>query len=90
MSERNALLELADFIGRSPLAAPDMRARNSALNAMSERLLPRQRRSVSDLLGVVMALSARTRRMVQDPVSVDIDVFAPGGRRAVRMMFGEH
>lgn len=89
MSERNALIELANFIGRSPLASPDMRARNKALSGMTDRLLPRQRRSVGDLLSVVMTLSARTRRMVQDPVHVDIDVFAPGGKRAVRMVWGK-
>lgn len=87
MSERNALIELANFIGRSPLASPDMRVRNKALTGMTDRILPKQRRSVGDLLSVVMTLSARTRRMVQEPVHVDIDVFAPGGKRAVRMMF---
>ena len=35
-------------------------------------------RGVGDLLGVVLALSARTRRMVQEPVRIDLDVFAPG------------
>lgn len=89
MSERNALIELAGFIGRSPLASPDMGARNKALGGVTERMLPRQRRSVSDLLAVVMTLSARTRRMVQDPVRVEIDVFAPGGKRALRITFGD-
>lgn len=89
MSDRNALLELAHFIGRSPLASPDMRVRNRALAGVTERMLPRQRRSVGDLLAVVMTLSARTRRMVQEPVTVDIDVFAPGGKRALRMTFGD-
>ncbi|MFC3706076.1 hypothetical protein ACFOOL_15085 [Devosia honganensis] len=88
MSDRNALVELAGFIGRSPLASPDMKIRNRALGGMAERLLPRQKRSVGDLLGVVMTLSARTRRMAQDPVSVEIDVFAPGGKRALRLMLG--
>lgn len=43
------------------------------------------RRRVSDLLAVVMTLSARTRRMVLPKVDIEIDVFAPGGKRAVRM-----
>lgn len=90
MSERNALIELANFIGRSPLASPDMRVRNKALSGMTDRILPKQRRSVGDLLNVVMTLSARTRRMVQEPVSVEIDVFAPGGKRALRMFFGDN
>ncbi len=88
MSERNSLVELANFIGRSPLASPDMSARNKALTGMTERLLPKQRRSVGDLMNVVLTLSARTRRMVQEPVSIDIDVYAPGGKRAVWMKFG--
>lgn len=89
MSDRNALVELASFISRSPLASPDMTVRNKALSGMTSRMLPRQKRSVGDLLGVVMALSARTRRMAHDPVNVEIDVFAPGGKRAVRMTLPE-
>jgi hypothetical protein len=89
MSERNALIELATFIGRSPLASPDMRVRNKALTGMTERMLPRQKRSVGDLLAVVMALSARTRRLSQEQVHVELDVFAPGGARAVRMTLPE-
>ena len=87
MSERTALTELANFVGRSSLLSDDMAARNRVLAGMTQRMLPRKR-SVGDLLGVVLALSARTRRMVQEPVSVDIDVFAPGGARALRMSFG--
>ena len=81
MSERNALTELAQFVGRSPLASPDMTARNRVLAGITSRMLPRKR-SVGDLLGVVLALSARTRRMVQEPAEVELDVFAPGGGRA--------
>ncbi len=88
MSERTALSELAHFVGRSALASEDMAVRNRALDGMTGRMLPR-RRSVGDLLGVVLALSARTRRMVQEPVHIDLDVFAPGGRRAIRLTLGE-
>jgi len=90
MSERSALVELANFIGRSPLASPDMKVRNKALGGMTDRMLPRQKRSVGDLLGVVMALSARTRRMAHNPARVEIDVFSPDGLRALRMTLGEH
>ncbi len=89
MSERSALVELANFIGRSPLASPDSSVRNKALTGMTQRMLPRQRRSVGDLLAVVMTLSARTRRMAQEPANVEIDVFAPGGKRAIVMTLGE-
>jgi hypothetical protein len=87
MSERTALTELANFVGRSPLSSDDLAVRNRALAGITQRLMPRKR-SVGDLLGVVLALSSRTRRMVQEPVIIDLDVFAPGGRRAVRMNLG--
>lgn len=88
MSERTALTDLANFVGRSSLLSDDMAARNRVLSGMTQRMMPRKR-SVGDLLGVVLAMSARTRRMVQEPVSVDIDVFAPGGARAVLMNIGQ-
>lgn len=87
MSERTALTELANFVGRSSLASENMAVRNRALAGITGRILPRKR-SVGDLLGVVLALSSRTRRMVQDPVSIDLDVFAPGGARAIRLNLG--
>lgn len=87
MSENTALIELASFVGRSPLANADLAARNRVLAGMTNRLLGKKR-SVGDLLGVVLVLSARTRRMAQAPVSIDIDVFAPGGKRALRMNLG--
>ncbi len=46
-------------------------------------------RPVSDLLGVVLALSTRTRRMLAPRATVELDVFAPGGVRAVRLSVGE-
>ncbi len=87
MSERNALTELANFVGHSSLLSEDMAVRNRALTGITQRMLPRKR-GVGDLLGVVLALSSRTRRMVQEPVSIDLDVFAPGGARAIRLTIG--
>lgn len=89
MSERSALTELANFVGRSSLASETMSVRRRALDGMTTRLLPRPRRSVTELLAAVMVLSSRTRRMVQPPANIDIDVFAPGGKRALRMTFGQ-
>jgi len=40
------------------------------------------------MLGAVLALSSRTRRMVQPRTKIDIDVFAPGGKRALRLTLG--
>jgi hypothetical protein len=82
MSDTSSLSELARFIGQSGLNADDPGQRQRTVNAIAANLMPK-RRSVSDLLGAVLALSARTRRMVLPKVEIDLDVFAPGGIRAV-------
>jgi len=84
MSDTSSLSELARFIGQSDLNAENSAVRQGTINAMAASLMPR-RRSVSDLLGAVLALSARTRRMVLPRVDIDLDVFAPGGMRAVQV-----
>ena len=94
----SSLSELARFIGQSGVIASDAganrRAVNDIINHLSQRKLAKPR--VSDLLGVVapyvpdfgfvLTLSARTRRMIMPRVDVDLDVFMPGGQRAVRIM----
>jgi hypothetical protein len=91
MSDRSSLTELARFVGKSALASEDPLVRRRALASLTKNLQPRpSRRGVADLLGAVLALSARTRRMVMPKVEVDLDVFAPGGRRAVRIFFGRN
>ncbi len=40
-------------------------------------------------LAVVMALSARTRRVVMPSVEIELDVFGPDGTRAVRLQLGQ-
>lgn len=84
MSDVNSLSELANFIAKSPLASRDMAVRNKAVNAIRSNLLPQPpARKVVDLLGTVMALSARTRRVVQPKTEIELDVFSPDSRRAV-------
>ena len=83
MSEVNSLSELANFIAKSPLASEDVNARQRAVNAIRGNLMPQPRRKVTDLLGTVLALSSRTRRMVQPHAEVELDVFGPGNHRAV-------
>lgn len=86
MSEVSGLTQLARFEGQSALSSPDRSTRRRALQALTARLEGNgKRRTVSKLLAVVMTLSARTRRMALPEVAIDLDVFAPGGRRAVRM-----
>lgn len=86
MSELSSLSELARFVGQSSLASEDAEVRAMAVNSMVARFNPGlKRRSVTELLGAVMTLSARTRRMLMPPVDIDLDVFTPGGGRAVRV-----
>lgn len=84
MSEFSSLSELARFLGQSSSSAS---AGARAVNDIGGRLRqPPQRQKVSDLLAVVLTLSARTRRMVMPRAEIELDVFAPDGTRAVRMM----
>jgi hypothetical protein len=88
MSDTSSLSELAHFVSASQ---PD-KGRLSASQRLAAAAGPLVgetrpgRRGVGDLLGVVLALSARTRRVVMPKVGIDLDVFSPDGRRAVRMM----
>jgi hypothetical protein len=87
MSDTTALTDLARFIGQSQLAGDDAAAWQAAAAAKSTQLKPKvAKRSVSDLLGVVLTLSARTRRSMLPRVEIDLDVFAPDGSRAVRIL----
>jgi hypothetical protein len=87
MSDTSSLSQLARFIGHSTLSSSDPAEYRRAIDAITGNLAPRlQRRSVGELLGVVLALSARTRRMVMPQTAIDIDVFAPDGRRAVKLV----
>lgn len=88
MSDMSSLSELARFIGQSSLSSAEPMVYRRTINAIAGRLSPRPAagRRVTELLGVVLVLSARTRRMVMPHVSVELDVFAPGGGRAVRIV----
>ncbi len=87
MSETSSLSELARFIGQSGVIASEAGANRRAVNDIITHLSRRpQKQRVSDLLGVVLTLSARTRRMIMPRVEVEVDVFSPNGQRAVRIM----
>ncbi len=86
MSETSSLSELARFVGQSGVIASDATGNRRAVNDIITHLSQRpQKQRVSDLLGVVLTLSARTRRMVMPRADVELDVFSPGGQRAVRL-----
>ena len=83
MSEVSSLTELARFIGKSGFELQGANAGGIVVNGpvVSRPGKPK----VTDLLAVVMSLSARTRRMVLPKVEIELDVFGPEGRRAVRV-----
>ena len=87
MSEFSSLTELARFVGQSGMIGIDAASSRRAVNDIVGRFSPQttQRPHVSDLLAVVLTLSARTRRMVMPRVEIDLDVFSPSGGRAVRV-----
>ena len=96
MSDTSSLSELARFVGTE--RSDKGRSKRGRLTA-SQRLaaasgdlaeVQPERRGVSELLGVVLALSAPTRRIVLHKVGIDLDVFSPGGHRAVRMILPRH
>jgi hypothetical protein len=91
MSETSSLSELARFIGQSGVIASDAGANRRAVNDIIDHLSRRKptKPKVSELLAVVLTLSARTRRMILPRVDVELDVFGPGGQRAVRIMLPE-
>ncbi|WDR03412.1 hypothetical protein PSQ19_04640 [Devosia algicola] len=91
MSEVTALSELANFVGKSALSSGDAALTRQTMNDIISRIQPRPvRRTVGDLLGAVLALSARTRRHGRPRTRVELDVFSPAGQRAVRMKLGYH
>lgn len=87
MSDTSSLTQLARFVGQSALTSADPQDYRRTINAISSNLAPKlQPRRVGELLGAVLALSARTRRMVMPQVTIDLDVFDPEGRRAVKVV----
>jgi len=86
MSETSSLSELARFVGQSGLIGESAADSRLAVNDIVRHIdVKPARQKVSDLLGVVLTLSARTRRMVMPRVEIDLDVFGPGGKRAASL-----
>jgi hypothetical protein len=85
MSDVSSLTELARFIGESGLGMESANASGLVVNGVRNGGRRQARQRVTDLLSVVLSLSARTRRMVMPKVEIDLDVFAPSGERAVRI-----
>ncbi len=88
MNDTSSLVELAEFAGLT--VQPDEPAKpvRKPLATLTAQLGRNpQRRTVSELLGIVLVLSARTRRAAMPRTRIDLDVFRPDGSRAVRILF---
>ncbi|MCZ4272898.1 hypothetical protein [Maritalea porphyrae] len=90
LKDLDQLRELASFEPKSDLASSDSRKRKSTLLRIAQNIAERsQQKTVAEMLGSVMAISARTRRVLHEPVSVELDVFNADGSRAVVLEFGQ-
>ncbi len=86
-----SLSDLANFVGKT--AMPHKHRSNfwnaykTATNASTIGKKPKR---ATDLLGVVMTVSARTRRIVAPRITIELDVFTPTGDRAVHLIMGKY
>jgi len=88
-NNNSALSDLAKFVAKSPLASNNDMQRRAAINSLAQNLSPKPiHKKVSNLLDAVLVLSARTRRINQPKVYVDIDVFSPNSKRAAQVLMG--
>lgn len=84
MTRLSELAKLKEFAGQAAQRGEARDAFWDAYGRVSNQSKHRGKR-VTDLVGTVMALSARTRRVVQPRVAVELDVFGPNGKRAMRL-----
>ncbi|MGJ8529743.1 hypothetical protein [Maritalea sp.] len=90
MQNLDHLKELANFEPKSELASKDESVRKSALLRIAKNVAERsQGKTVAEMLNSVMALSSRTRRVLQDRTHIELDVFNANGSRAVLIEFGD-
>ncbi len=91
MSKTKTLTELASFVGRSAIPRKNRSSFWSACNTISFKDQHHtETTSASDLLAMVMTISARTRRIVTPRTSIELDVFTPNGTRAVQLIMGNY
>jgi len=90
MQDLDQLEALASFEPKSDLASKDLSKRKSTLLRIAQNIADRsQQKTVAEMLSSVMAISARTRRVLHEPVNVELDVFNADGQRAVVIEFGQ-
>ena len=86
---KNSLRELASFVGKTAMPRKHRSKFWNAYKAATGNNMPQTRpRRAADLLGTVLAISARTRRLVAPRTKIELDVFTPAGNRAVQLIIG--
>lgn len=90
MQNLDHLKALASFEAKSDLASPDAQKRKETLLRIAQNVAERsQGKTVAQMLSSVLALSARTKRVLKEPVSIELDVFNADGSRAVVLELGD-
>ncbi len=90
MNKTTPLTDLANFVGRSQVSSEQQEHFWQAYGLAAERTMRRPvAAKVTDLLGMVTTLSARTRRIAAPVTITELDVFSPNGNRAVHLIMGE-
>ncbi|HHG89576.1 MAG TPA: hypothetical protein ENJ90_03730 [Devosia sp.] len=90
MNKPSPLTELANFVGKSESSTREQQRFWHAYSAAAEQALRQPATTrVTDLLGMVATLSARTRRIAAPVTIIELDVFTPEGKRAVQLMMSE-
>ncbi len=88
---KNSLRELANFVGKTAMPRKHRSKFWNAYKAATGNNTPQTQtrpRRAADLLGTVLAISARTRRLVAPRTKIELDVFTPAGNRAVQLIIG--
>lgn len=86
-----SLSDLANFVGKTAMPHKHrINFWNAYKTATSDNVVSNKPKRATDLLGVVMAVSARTRRIVSPKTTIELDVFTPTGGRAVQLIMGKY
>ena len=88
---KNSLTDLANFVGKTAMPHKHRsKFWNAYKSATRNNTFHTRPRRASDLLGTVLAISARTRRIVAPKTKIELDVFTPSGERAVQLIIGRY
>lgn len=81
---------LIKFEPKSKLLSSDENVRRAEFLKLATGIdtSAREQMRARDLLGVVLAISARTRRVVKPKATISVSVFGPDGKRAVTLLQG--